>query len=39
MKKIKKYLLLAIILVMLILFGIQRNVYKQQYKINLNNLS
>lgn len=39
MKKTKKYLLLAIMLVMLILFGIQRNVYKQQYKINSYSLA
>ena len=39
MKKTKKYLLLAIILVMLILFGIQRIVYKQQYKINSYSLA
>ncbi len=39
MKKTKKYLLLAIILVLLILFGIQRIVYKQQYKINSYSLA
>ena len=39
MKKTKKYLLLAIMLVLLILFGIQRIVYKQQYKINSYSLA
>ena len=39
MKEIKKYLLLAIMLIILILFGIQRNISKQQYKINSYSLA
>ncbi len=39
MKGTKKYLLLAIMLIILILFGIQRNVSKQQYKINSYSLA
>ena len=39
MKRIKKYLVIAIILVIVTLFGIQKNVSKEQYKTNSYSLA